>query len=85
MTIPADKRKLFLTGFIITAVVSFLAGYIVGFMTAVLAGAVKELYDEAKEEGTFRMANFGATIAGAIAAVAASVAVSGVWAIVLGT
>ena len=85
MNIPQDKKKHFVAGFAIAAVVSLFAGYIVGLLVAILAAAGKEIYDKVSGKGTPELLDFVATVAGAIAAVAVSVAISALFNIVMGT
>jgi len=85
MNIPQDKKKHFVAGFAITAVVSLFFGYIVGAIAAVIAAAGKELYDKATGKGTPEILDFVATVLGAVAAVATSVAVSWVFGVFVGT
>ena len=84
MKIPQDKKKHFVAGFAITAIVSLFFGYIIGVIVAVIA-AVKELYDKVKGTGTPEVLDFVATIAGAAAAVIASVVLSSLYYCVCGT
>ena len=83
MKIPQDKKKHFVAGFAITAIVSLFFGYIIGVIVAVIAAAGKELYD--KVTGTPEVLDFVATIAGAAAAVIASVVLSSLYYCVFGT
>ena len=85
MNIPQDKKKHFVAGFAITAVVSLFFGYIVGAIASVIAAAGKELYDKATGKGTPEILDFVATVLGAVAAVATSVAVSWVFGVIVGT
>ena len=85
MKIPKDKKKHFVAGFAITAIVSLFFGYIIGVIVAVIAAAGKELYDKVTGTGTPEVLDFVATIAGAAAAVIASVVLSSLYYCVFGT
>ena len=85
MKIPQGKKKLFVAGFAITAIVSLFFGYIIGVIVAVIAAAGKELYDKVTGTGTPEVLDFVATIAGAAAAVIASVVLSSLYYCVFGT
>ena len=87
MKIPQDKKKHFVAGFAITAIVSLFFGYIIGVIVAVIAAAAagKELYDKVTGTGTPEVLDFVATIAGAAAAVIASVVLSSLYYCVFGT
>ena len=86
MKIPQDKKKHFVAGFAITAIVSlFFGGYIIGVIVAVIAAAGKELYDKVTGTGTPEVLDFVATIAGAAAAVIASVVLSSLYYCIFGT
>ena len=85
MKIPQGKKKLFVAGFAITAIVSLFFGYIIGVIVAVIAAAGKELYDKVTGTGTPEVLDFVATIAGAAAAVIASVALSFLYYCIFGT
>ena len=85
MNIPQDKKKHFVAGFAIVAVVSLFFGYIVGAVAAVIAAAGKELYDKATGKETPEILDFVATVLGAVAAVATSVAVSWIFGVIVGT
>jgi hypothetical protein len=60
-------------------------GYIIGVIVAVIAAAGKELYDKVTGTGTPEVLDFVATIAGAAAAVIASVVLSSLYYCVFGT
>ena len=85
MNIPQDKKKHFVAGFAITVVVSLFFGYIIGAVAAVIAAAGKGLYDKVTRKGTPEVLDFVATVLGAVAAVATSVAVSWVFGVIVGT
>ena len=85
MKIPQDKKMHFVAGFAITAIVSLFFGYIIGVIVAVIAAAGKELYDKVTGTGTPEVLDFVATIAGAAAAVIASVVLSSLYYCVFGT
>lgn len=85
MNIPQDKKKHFVAGFAITAIVSLFFGYIIGVIVAVIAAAGKELYDKVTGMGTPEVLDFVATIVGAAAAVIASVVLSSLYYCVFGT
>lgn len=85
MKIQQGKKKHFVAGFAITAIVSLFFGYIIGVLVAVIAAAGKELYDKVTGTGTPEVLDFVATIAGAAAAVIASVALSFLYYCVFGT
>ena len=85
MKIPQDKKKYFVAGFAITAIVSLFFGYIIGVIVAVIAAAGKELYDKVTGTGTPEVLDFVATIVGAAAAVIASVVLSSLYYCVFGT
>ena len=70
------KKLHFYAGFAIEALLSLPFGYVVAFLCAVAAAAGKEIYDKVTGRGTPEVADFVCTIAGAITAVAFSVAVS---------
>lgn len=82
MKIPQDKKQHFLAWFAITAITSLFFGYIVGVVVAILAAAGKEIYDKVTGKGTPELLDFVATVVGAVAAVATSVAVSWIWRVV---
>ena len=84
MNIPQDKKKHFVAGFAITAIVSLFFGYIIGVIVAVIA-AGKELYDKVTGTGTPEVLDFVATIVGAAAAVIASDVLSSLYYCVFGT
>ncbi len=74
MNIPQDKRKHFIAGFGIAIVASLSVGYLIAVILAILAGAGKEIYDKVTGKGTPEFLDFVATVVGAIAAIATSVA-----------
>lgn len=49
MKIPQDKKKHFVAGFAITAIVSLFFGYIIGVIVAVIAAAGKEFTTRLRE------------------------------------
>ena len=83
MKIPQDKKKHFVAGFAITAIVSLFFGYIIGVIVAVIAAAGKELYDKVTGNGTTELLDFVATVLGAVAAIAISVAFSWIYGVVV--
>lgn len=83
MKIPQDKKKHFVAGFAITAIVSLFFGYIIGVIVAVIAAAGKELYDKVTGTGTPELLDFVATVLGAVAAIAISVAFSWIYGVVV--
>ena len=85
MSIAQDKKKHFVAGFAITAVISLFFGYIIGAAAAIIAGIGKGLYDKGTGKGTPELADFAATALGAATAVATSVAVSWVFGAIVGT
>lgn len=85
MKIQQDKKKHFVAGVAITAIVSLFFGYIIGVIVAVIAAAGKELYDKVTGTGTPEVLDFVATIAGAAAAVISSVVLSSLYYCVFGT
>lgn len=74
MNIPQDKRKHFAAGFGIAVIASLFVGYLIAAVLAILAAAGKEIHDKATGKGTPEFLDFVATVAGAMAAIAASVA-----------
>lgn len=74
MNIPQDKKQHFVAGFGITVIASLFVGYVIAAVIAILAAAGKELYDKVTGKGTTEILDFVATVVGAIAAIAASVA-----------
>lgn len=74
--IPEDKRKHFIAGFAIAAVVSLSLGYLIGIASAVVIGAAKEAYDYLKGKGTPELNDFIATALGAVCFTAFSVVVT---------
>lgn len=83
MNIPQDKKKHFVAGFGITAIVSLFFGYIIGALITILAAAGKELYDKVTGKGTPELLDFVATVLGAVAAIAISVAFSWIYGVVV--
>ena len=84
MKIQQDKKKHFVAGFATTTVVSLLLGYIVGALASVIAGVAKEVYDKVSGKGTPELLDVVATVTGAVAAVATSVAVSSLYSVITG-
>lgn len=74
--IPEDKRKHFIAGFAIAAVVSLPLGYLIGIASAIVIGAAKEAYDHFTGKGTPEMKDFIATVIGAVCFTALSVVIS---------
>lgn len=74
MNIPQDKSKHFIAGFVIAIIASLFVGYLIAVIVAILAGAGKEIYDKVTGKGTPEFLDFVATVVGAIAAIATSVA-----------
>lgn len=74
--IPEDKRKHFIVGFAIAAVVSLPLGYLIGIASAVVIGAAKEAYDHLTGKGTPEVKDFIATALGAVCFTAFSVVVT---------
>ena len=66
MEIPNDKKKHFVAGFAISAIVSLFFGYIVGISAAVGAGFVKEAYDYTTKRGTPEWLDLAFTAGGAL-------------------
>jgi hypothetical protein len=80
MSIKQDRKRHFVAGFIVAAVVSLFFGYIIGVIAAVLAVTGNEVRKHTEDKPATALAeHITVTIAGAIAAVAASVAVSFLW------
>lgn len=74
MNISQDKSKHFIAGFGIAIIASLFVGYLIAVIVAILAGAGKEIYDKVTGKGTPEFLDFVATVVGAIAAIATSVA-----------
>ena len=72
MKVHEDKKKHFVAGFIITAVISLFFGYLVGAAAAIVAGIGKGVYDKVTGKGTPEALDFVATAAGAVTAIAIS-------------
>lgn len=71
-----DKKKHFIAGFLIAAVISLFFGYLIGIAAAAVAAAGKEAYDKISGKGTPELLDFIATILGAVCFTAFSVVVS---------
>ena len=69
MKVQEDKKKHFVAGFIIAAVVSLFFGYIAGAAAAIVAGIGKEVYDKVTGKGTPEVLDFLATATGASTAI----------------
>ena len=73
---PEDKRKHFIAGFAIAAIVSLSLGYLIGIASAIVIGAAKEAYDHFTGKGTPELNDFIATALGAVCFTAFSVVVA---------
>lgn len=83
MKVQEDKKKHFVAGFIITAVISLFFGYLVGAAAAIVAGIGKEVYDKVTGKGTPEALGFVATAAGAVTAIAISLVSSLLWNLII--
>lgn len=84
MKVQEDKKKHFVAGFIITAVISLFFGYLVGAAAAIVAGTGKEVYDKVTGKGTPEALDyFVATAAGAVTAIAISLVSSLLWNLII--
>ena len=83
MKLSTTTKQYLIGGFFYSAVLSLFFGYIIGAAAIVIIAVfdgILSVANGAKAKQTFK--ENGTVIAGAIAAVAASVAVSGIWKIV---
>lgn len=83
MKVQEDKKKHFVAGFIIAAVVSLFFGYIAGAAAAIVAGIGKEVYDKVTGKGTPEVLDFLATATGAATAILLSVISSFFWYLII--
>ena len=64
--IPADKKKHFIAGFIVCAIVSMFFGYIIGFISALVVAGGKEASDYFTKKGMPELADFIYSAVGAV-------------------
>ena len=83
MTIKEDRKRHFVAGFIVEAVVSLFLGYVLGVIIAVIAVTGNEVRKYSSEKPAAMLAeHIVVTLVGALAAVAVSGAVSSLWTLI---